>query len=68
MPMDHDWTFEAVRVCRACGGTGKPSLRPPMPGSPPSDIPLPVACLTCHGTTQERRRFSTAELKDLLAL
>jgi DnaJ-class molecular chaperone len=64
--MEHDWSFEAVRPCRACGGTGKLPERPKVPGT--DDQFQPAGCPTCGGKQVERRMFTTAELKDLLAL
>jgi hypothetical protein len=65
--MEHDWSFEAVRVCRACRGSGKATLRPPIQVGPGGDA-APLACPTCGGTREERKLFSVAELKDLIAL
>jgi DnaJ-class molecular chaperone len=66
--MEHDWSFEAVRPCRACGGSGKPPERPAVPGGDYSNFTRPAECPTCEGKQFERRRFTVAELKDLLAL
>jgi hypothetical protein len=67
--MEHDWSFEAVRVCRACRGSGKASQRPPIAVGPGAvTVTAPFVCATCAGTKEERKRFSVAELKDLIAL
>ena len=65
--MDHDWSFEAVRVCRTCHGSGKPPPRSLPPGAAAVG-PGPIQCPTCGGTKEERKRITLAELKDLLAL
>jgi hypothetical protein len=68
---ENEWTFVATRRCQACGGTGRaPHLvrGDKMPAGQPDE------CQTCsrhddegrvHG--QERRKFTLAELKALLA-
>jgi hypothetical protein len=38
-----------------------------LPAGPGGDV-APLLCLTCGGTKEERKLFSVAELKDLIAL